>query len=362
MSNYNTQLQSNNIDLQEVLEILDGKSSGVALPELSNEGSSSDLFAGKQLIDGDGNKITGTFTIDNELTTQDNLIAQIQNALVGKAVDSSGNTGGIMPLNVTTNGTYNANSYLPRNVELQFKDNISADDIDAVLSIISNGVESWCEYIVGMTVIDTDPSDDFGNLSVVFGTGDSGGFGIELYPYEIAYDCEIGYWFDISTNEQIEAPKITFTDDTEFYIDDLTLLFPLFDMPIAYNPVTVNVSSVPETYTLTLSVSGQLEYDICYCCTIMKDDGSLDEYSSYFSSNETTLREVVIEKVLCGSAVVMTHWTFEACTLTNIEYKNDLGSTSNDGALNDTCRFMVYCKYNNIDSNTASIAFVGIGA
>ena len=34
----------------------------------------------------DGKKVTGTFTIDNELTTQDDLISQIQTALEGKAV------------------------------------------------------------------------------------------------------------------------------------------------------------------------------------------------------------------------------------------------------------------------------------
>lgn len=37
----------------------------------------------------DGQKITGTFTLDNELTTQDNLIAQIQTALEGKAAGGS---------------------------------------------------------------------------------------------------------------------------------------------------------------------------------------------------------------------------------------------------------------------------------
>ena len=37
----------------------------------------------------DGEKVTGTFTIDNELTTQDNLITQIQTALEGKAGGSS---------------------------------------------------------------------------------------------------------------------------------------------------------------------------------------------------------------------------------------------------------------------------------
>lgn len=56
-----------------------------ALPELTNEGTAADLMANKELIDGEGNKVTGTFTIDSELTTQDSLISQIQTALEGKA-------------------------------------------------------------------------------------------------------------------------------------------------------------------------------------------------------------------------------------------------------------------------------------
>lgn len=51
----------------------------------------SDTVAADKLLSGatahgkDGEVVTGTFTIDNELTTQDNLIAQIQTALEGKA-------------------------------------------------------------------------------------------------------------------------------------------------------------------------------------------------------------------------------------------------------------------------------------
>lgn len=63
---------------------------GVALPELENEGSASDLLSGKQLINGEGNKVTGTFSIDSELNAQDSLIAQIQTALQGKAGGGSG--------------------------------------------------------------------------------------------------------------------------------------------------------------------------------------------------------------------------------------------------------------------------------
>lgn len=94
-------------------------SSGVELPTLTNKGSTTDLLSGKQLIDQDGKIITGTMpnngtiastidgidiksvtipegytsggtvslddTIDNEVDTQANLIAQIASILENKA-------------------------------------------------------------------------------------------------------------------------------------------------------------------------------------------------------------------------------------------------------------------------------------
>lgn len=59
---------------------------GVELPALTNEGEADDLMLGKELIDAEGEKVTGTFTLDEELTEQDSLILQIQQALGGKAV------------------------------------------------------------------------------------------------------------------------------------------------------------------------------------------------------------------------------------------------------------------------------------
>lgn len=68
MSNYKSTLQSNNesissnnIDLQSLIDQANAlPEAGTDLPELSNEGSASDLLFGKQLIDSDGNKVTGT--------------------------------------------------------------------------------------------------------------------------------------------------------------------------------------------------------------------------------------------------------------------------------------------------------------
>ncbi len=80
-------LKQNTTTIQELLNTINSlpEAGGVELPALTNEGSASDLLSGKELIDGDGNIVTGSFTIDNELTTQDNLITQIQTALQGKA-------------------------------------------------------------------------------------------------------------------------------------------------------------------------------------------------------------------------------------------------------------------------------------
>lgn len=121
MSNYNTQLQSNNTDLQTVLQTLQTKAAGggIELPELANEGIASDLLIGKQLIDQEGNIVEGTMsnngaisstmdgidtksitipkgytdggtvsldnTIDNEVDTQADLIVQIKTILNNKA-------------------------------------------------------------------------------------------------------------------------------------------------------------------------------------------------------------------------------------------------------------------------------------
>lgn len=121
MSNYNTTLQSNNTDLQAILNTINElpeASGGVELPELMNEGLASDLLSGKELIDDEGNVITGSMpnngaitstmdgintksitvpsgytsggtvsldnTIDNEVSTQADLISQIATALESK--------------------------------------------------------------------------------------------------------------------------------------------------------------------------------------------------------------------------------------------------------------------------------------
>lgn len=53
-------LTQNTTDLQAILDAVNALPEDVELPTLTNEGSASDLLSGKQLIDGEGNVVTGT--------------------------------------------------------------------------------------------------------------------------------------------------------------------------------------------------------------------------------------------------------------------------------------------------------------
>jgi hypothetical protein len=132
MSNYNSTLQSNNIDLQTILNsinelpeaggepVLQDKTvtpstskqtitadSGydgldtITVNAIPNEyittsdatASNSDILSGETAYV-NGEKVTGTFTIDNELATQDELISQIQATVEGLPEASGGSSGG----------------------------------------------------------------------------------------------------------------------------------------------------------------------------------------------------------------------------------------------------------------------------
>ena len=85
---YNSNLQSKNTKIQSLIDkanALPDKTSGVELPTLSNPAEVSEIFLDKEVIGQNGQIKTGTFTLANELDTQDDLIAQIQVALQNKA-------------------------------------------------------------------------------------------------------------------------------------------------------------------------------------------------------------------------------------------------------------------------------------
>lgn len=80
---------------------------GTDLPELASPGAATDLMVGKQLIDSEGKVVDGSFTLEEEITNQDSLIARIKSALQGK-IASGGNE---LPTQektvaITQNGTH----------------------------------------------------------------------------------------------------------------------------------------------------------------------------------------------------------------------------------------------------------------
>lgn len=92
-------LKSNTSSLQEILNKINAlpEIGGVELPELTNEGTSADLLSGKELIDGDGNVVTGTFTIDEELTTQETLLSD-QDAKLAELAEILSNKASVSPV------------------------------------------------------------------------------------------------------------------------------------------------------------------------------------------------------------------------------------------------------------------------
>ena len=86
-------IKNNTTLLQNILSQvnnLPSVSEGVELPELVNPAAAADIGLNKEAIDAEGNKITGTFTLDEEVDTNTELIAQIASALEGKAACGGG--------------------------------------------------------------------------------------------------------------------------------------------------------------------------------------------------------------------------------------------------------------------------------
>ena len=86
---------NNTTSLQEVLEALQNKAvGGIELPELTNEGTAADLLSGKQLIDGEGNIVTGTITnIQQQVTyTPTTKDITLSGAYFGKGVTLKGDS------------------------------------------------------------------------------------------------------------------------------------------------------------------------------------------------------------------------------------------------------------------------------
>lgn len=76
--------QTKDLTLDEMATSVESIETGGGIDTSDATASADEILQGETAYV-DGEKVTGTFTIDNELTTQDNLIEQIQSALENKA-------------------------------------------------------------------------------------------------------------------------------------------------------------------------------------------------------------------------------------------------------------------------------------
>lgn len=90
---YKSELQSNNTDLQSILDTVNTLPEGTQLPELSNPAGAGNILNGYESIDADGNKITGTMA---------------NNGALSSALNAGGSY--TIPAGYTSGGTVTANS------------------------------------------------------------------------------------------------------------------------------------------------------------------------------------------------------------------------------------------------------------
>jgi hypothetical protein len=94
MAKYNISLQENNADLQGILDAVRAlpDAGSVELPELTNEGTSIDLLSNKQLIDQDGNIVTGSMANNGAISqTMDGI--NIKSVTIPSGYTSGGTVG-----------------------------------------------------------------------------------------------------------------------------------------------------------------------------------------------------------------------------------------------------------------------------
>ena len=145
----NTNLLNNLLDAVNALP--DAGSGGVELPTLSNPALEEEIFLDKQVIDETGSVKTGTFTIEEEIAEQNDLISELKTILSNKAVvgddDVVAPTGTIQ---ITENGIYDVARYASAEVNVPTSGGTQTDNRQLYQRVeyIKSAVEGTYPYII----------------------------------------------------------------------------------------------------------------------------------------------------------------------------------------------------------------------
>ena len=123
------------INYEELINRTENIGGGLTLPDLSNPASDNEIFLNKEVIGGNGNKITGTFTLDTELNIQDALVENLRTAINNLPEKTSG-SGNLSVANVTI--SMNA-PFAPYNIHY-----ISADGFVSETDIVKYNIIITC--------------------------------------------------------------------------------------------------------------------------------------------------------------------------------------------------------------------------
>ena len=128
VNNANVEIENQEGLLTQIVNALEGKAggNGISLPTLTTPATESEVFEGSEYIDQSGNKKTGTFTINEEIIEQNNLITQIDN-MVDNLPSSGGNTATLEWISCSTlPSTYAADPGEERNYYIEIFENTKA--------------------------------------------------------------------------------------------------------------------------------------------------------------------------------------------------------------------------------------------